>query len=136
MTGLLRKFVALGSAVTVQFAVFVAPFMHVHLDDHVTAHHAGQAMHAHLSEHAEHAVAHHDHDGLEFEAPDNDRAIYPTVFVAIGAVAFEAPAIVAETFQILVPAERPARRPLEVAHGHDPPIIANLSSRAPPSPLS
>jgi hypothetical protein len=87
-------------------------------------------MHAHLSEHASHAVPHHD--GLAFEEPDDDRAIYPPVFVAVGAPSFDIPAVVAEPFQIRVPSERPARQPIEVAHGHDPPLAVSLSPRAPP----
>lgn len=126
---LARKLLAIAAVGAVQWSAFLAPYMHVHLDDHVTAHHAGHAMHAHLSEHRELAT---HHDAPEIEAPDDDRAIYPQVFVAVQSGVTELPAIVEETFDVPVPAERPGQRPLDVAHGHDPPVIANLSSRAPP----
>src|SRR5215510_11225323 len=129
MAMLSRKLIAMAAAGALQWAAFLAPFMHVHLDDHVTAHHAGHAMHAHLSEHAQHAT---HHDGLEIEVPDDDRAIYPQVFVAVEAGSVELPAIVADTFQVPVAAERSAQRPIDVAHGHDPPVIASLPPRAPP----
>jgi hypothetical protein len=134
MTELPRKFLAIVSVVAVQCAALTAPFIHVHLENHVTGHHAGPAMHAHLSEHTGHHALHHD--GLEVEGPDDDRAIYPQIFVAVGAASFDPPALVAESVVLPFPSERPAIRPLTVFHGHDPPGHTRLSPRAPPAFLS
>jgi hypothetical protein len=108
-----------------------APFVHAHPDDHVTDHHEGQAVHAHWSGHAHHAV-----DGPALEAEDHDRAVSVNAFIAVAAASFSVPALTHLAFELPVPIERPAHRRIDVVRSHDPPASRLRSPRAPPFSLS
>ena len=132
---LVRKATALALALAVQTAGLTAPFVHAHPDDHATDHHDAHAVHAHF---AGHQASHHSTapNGLSVETDDNDRAVYVNAFVALAVTSFSIPAAIVTTFELPVPAERAAHRPVDVSHGHDPPAFGSQSPRAPPLFLS
>jgi hypothetical protein len=46
------------------------------------------------------------------------------------------PSVLPVALELPLPAERAARRPVQVVHGHDPPSLTSLVPRAPPLFLS
>jgi hypothetical protein len=130
---IVRKVIAVVLSLAVQGAALSAPLVHAHPDEHPTEHHAGRAIHTHAGGHAHAAVA---HDTPVFTAPDGDRAVFLNVFTAMTAAASPLPAVFCRALSLPVPAERPAMRGVDVAHGHDPPPGRTASPRAPPACLS
>ena len=129
-----RKFVAVALSMAVQLATLSAPLVHVHPDDHATAHHRAHEVHAHLERHPtasraadESAVDHPD---------DDDRAVFVHVFVGVVTAGFDLPGVVPAFLVLPQPGERPSLRALYGVHGHDPPFLRSLSPRAPPAFLS
>jgi hypothetical protein len=128
----LRGLISAAAIVSLQIAAISAPFVHVHEDEHPTAHHAGQAAHAHVAGH----IAIHDDEpeGPHVEDVDTDRATYLAPFVAVGALAADVLAAIAhDVFELHSPVAAYAHRSTELLPGHDPPLAAALRPRAPPS---
>jgi len=125
----IRRVFTFGLAVAVQAGAVYAPFLHAHVDEDAD-HHQPTSVHAHLSGHA---PSHAAHCGIGVDEPDHDRAIYLQVFVAVQPAPFDVPAAAPALFDLTAPAERPAHAAVEVTHGHDPPLVAALDSRPPPS---
>lgn len=130
----MRKVLAVALSLALPAASLSAPFVHAHPDDHATAHHDGHAVHVHLAGH--HSPPHHPATGQTVEDDDHDRAVYVNAFVAVAAAVFSAPEFVVISFDLPVPTEQAAHRPVDVVHSHDPPSLRSLSSRAPPLSLS
>jgi hypothetical protein len=115
-------------ALAVPAAAVRAPFLHAHPDEHATDHHAAPAVHAHFSSHGHTTRT----SGPAIGDADHDRAVRLQLFVAVAAAAFALAATPSEYFVLPVPAITAAHRPVHVVHGHDPPALTSLSSRAPP----
>jgi hypothetical protein len=130
-----RKLIAAALCVAFPAAGLSAPLTHAHPDDHATGHHDAPTVHTHWSAH-EHGHSHRPSATPAFDADDHDRAVFLNAFVAVAATALPAPATPADVFDAIVPAEQPAHRAVDVAHGHDPPLLDSLSPRAPPAFLS
>jgi hypothetical protein len=128
-----RKALAIVLSLAVQGAAIGAPLAHAHPDDHATDHHRGRAVHVHWGGHAH---AHHPTGVPALGADDHDRAVFVNTFVGVAASVLDARAVAHETFELPIPTETTTHRPVEVAHGHDPPWRSSLSSRAPPAFLS
>ena len=115
----------------VQFAALSAPLLHAHPDEHATDHHRAHEVHAHFERHVarlrpagESTVDHPD---------DNDRAVFVGLFVGVAATVVDLPAAAPAPFELAQPSERRSFGALYGFHGHDPPLIRSLSSRAPPA---
>jgi hypothetical protein len=119
--------------VAVPVGAMCAPFLHAHVDDDDHDHPHATSVHAHF---APHPIAHAEHEGINIEERDHDRAFYLQVFVAVQPAVFEIPTIAASSFTLTAPPERPAHIAVEVAHGLDPPLADALDSRPPPLFLS
>jgi hypothetical protein len=129
----MRRVMAVVLAGAVQAYATTAPFIHAHVDDHDTDHHAGPAVHAHLAPH----LKHHESAGLpEIGDDDHDRPVYLQLFVAVGTPLAALTAIHVVTFALPAPAEARAHLPVQTVHGLDPPLVRLLPSRAPPASLS
>jgi hypothetical protein len=128
-----RKALAVALSLAIQVAALSAPFVHAHPDQHATAHHDGSAIHSHWGGHG-HKSDHPDGPGLS--GPDEDRAVFMAAFVAVTAGAARTVAVVESPFVPPTPTELAAHRSVEIAHGHDPPALRSLPSRAPPAFLS
>ena len=126
--------VAAGLIGPVLLAALYAPFVHAHPDDHDTDHHDGPAVHAHFAAHRTpaHALDDHDHDGTAVEADDHDRAVFLQGFVAAPTASVHILPAIVDAVELATPEERASDQPLLVAHGHDPPSVLLLPSRAPP----
>ena len=129
----MRKVLALALSLAVQAAALSAPLVHAHPDGHATEHHGAREIHTHW---AGHSPSHDSSDGPAADAPDHDRAVFLNAFVAVAATSFPIPSVTISVFELPVPRERAPHRVVEIAHGHDPPCLRSLSSRAPPSFLS
>jgi hypothetical protein len=129
-----RTLTALGVAVAMQTAAICAPLVHAHLDDHPTDHHDARGVHAHLGGHA-HAPLGDNHDPA-FQENAGEDAIFLNLFVAVAGLSIDVPVGITPCVSLQVPDETPARLPVLVVHGHDPPFIASVPARAPPSFLS
>jgi hypothetical protein len=127
---IVRKVIAAVLSLGLPVAGLCALFVHAHPDDHATAHHDGQAVHAHVAGHR--APSQHAETGQTLEDDDHDRAVYVSAFVAVAVATFSAPEFVATSLELPVPTERAAHRPVDVVHSHDPPSVHSLTSRAPP----
>lgn len=128
-----RKGFALALSIAVPFAALCAPPVHAHVDDH------GGEIHAHYSPHSSHATT-HDHDGSERARPthveeseNDEQAVFLQLFVAVSAQAFALPAVTPPPLELAPPAEAGLPARFQVVHGHDPPSLTSLPSRAPPS---
>jgi hypothetical protein len=128
-----RKSIAFTLSLAIQVAALSAPLVHAHPDDHATAHHDGNAVHTHW---AGHQHQHPRSDGPAITSPDEDRAIFMSVFVAEPTAATRVVAIAQTRFVLLVPTELTAHSSVDVTHGHDPPALHSLPARAPPALLS
>jgi hypothetical protein len=128
-----RKVLAVALSLAVQAAGLSAPVVHAHPDEHATAHHSGRAVHSHWGGHAH---SQHQSDAPAVGASERDRAVFLDAFVAVAVSAFPAPALMAAMNELPIPAERSAHRTIEITHGHDPPSLRSLSSRAPPALLA
>jgi hypothetical protein len=128
------RLVALGLVITVQVAAITAPFLHAHVDDHPNDHHhRAHEVHAHL---APHAPGHLPSTTTHVDGDEAERPLFLQVFLAVAAHAFDTPYVLSVSFEPPLPAERAARRPVHVVHGHDPPALTSISPRAPPPFLS
>jgi hypothetical protein len=125
----IRRLTAAALVVLVQLGVTTAPLVHVHVGEEAS-HHAAEAAHAHLGG----AVG--GAGNARLDHPDGGLAIAPQMFVAVAVDPFDAPALTAPAFTLLVPPEAAAGRTPHVTHGHDPPSHRLLPSRAPPAFLS
>jgi len=135
---LLRRGLATVLAVAVQVSAVTAPMAHVHLDDHETAHHHAREMHTHLSSHGASATRPVDPHVASLTDDDGDeRVLSVSGFVATGVDAFPGAVAIPVEIAIVIPDEETVSRVPVVAHGHDPPGLSVLPSRAPPlSPTS
>lgn len=125
-----RKAVAIVLSLAVQGAAVGAPLAHAHPDDHATDHHHGRAVHMHWGGHAH---PHRPAGVPVLDDDDHDRAVFVNTFISVAPSALPAGAVAHPTFELSIPAETIVRRPVRVAHGHDPPYRGSLPSRAPPA---
>lgn len=107
-----------------------APLVHAHVDGHDADHHPAHEIHAHFSDHSTRSTA---AGGPRLQEDETGRPVYLQLFVAVAHACFDIPAAVATSWELGAPAESPARHSLHVAHGHDPPFLRSLQSRAPPA---
>lgn len=129
MTEVTRTLTAVGLAVAIPLGALCAPLVHAHVDDHDADHHRTRTIHAHLSHHSSHSTA----AGSRVHEDEADRAVSLQLFVAVAPASFDVPAAVVTSWDLGTPAESPARHSLRVVHGHDPPFLTSLPSRAPPA---
>lgn len=129
-----RRAIALGLTAAVQAAALGAPLVHAHVDGHAGDHHGANVLHAHVSGHA--SPHRHASDGDTIAGGGTERTVFLQHFVAETVASFGAPGLPAASFELVTPDETPARRGLQVAHGHDPPPTTRPPARAPPSRLS
>ena len=107
-----------------------APLVHAHLDELDTDHHRAHEIHAHFAGHSSLPTF---PGGARLDDHEAERAVYLQVFVAVAQASFDVPAAVVTTWQLDTPAEAPACHSLRIVHGHDPPFVGSLASRAPPA---
>lgn len=125
----IRTLTAVGLSVAIPLGALSAPFVHAHLDELDTDHHRAHEIHAHFSGHSSLPTF---PDGAILDDHEAERAVYLQVFVAVAQASFDVPAAVVTTWQLGTPAEAPARHSLRIVHGHDPPFVGSVASRAPP----
>jgi hypothetical protein len=124
-----RKAIAFTLSLALQVTALSAPLVHAHPDHEATHHHEGRTVHTHWAGHSSSPSP----LGPSFQAIDDDRAVFLSVFVAEAASPVPAVALVPEPFGLPVPLERGAHPNVAVTHGHDPPSLGSLSPRAPPA---
>jgi hypothetical protein len=129
----LVAFVACASVVAAGLA---APMMHVHDDDHVTAHHHGRVIHSHRRPHA--TVARHAAHGSTLESGGDTLETGRPIDLFQMVVGWSAPpaGLPSAIASPPPPAIRTVTVQLLVQHSHDPPLGKTRPSRAPPSFLS
>ncbi len=139
---MLRKGFALALSFAVPLAALCAPPAHAHVDDHATEHHDESAVHAHYSPHSSHTPA-HDHAESDRtrstrvgEHDEDPPAVFLQLFVAVPAQTFVLAAVVPPVLTLTPPVDAGFPPQFRVVHGHDPPFLKSLPSRAPPSFLS
>jgi hypothetical protein len=125
-----RTLIAVVVSFAIQSAAFTAPLVHEHPDDHASDHHHGRVTHAHWSGH-QHASRPADSPAIQ--ADDHDRAVFLNAFVAVGASPLPRHAMVFETFEPAMPADRLVCRGIDIVRSHDPPLVLPTPSRAPPA---
>ena len=125
----IRAVVATSLTLALQLAAIWAPLVHLHPDDHAD-HHGAPPIHAHFSGHAGTAVP---SGQAELAQDDDERAVFLQLFVAVAATTFPAIAAPASLFTVVPAIETSAHPPVDVVHGHDPPFMRSLPSRAPPA---
>ncbi|MBI4263661.1 MAG: hypothetical protein HY657_04755 [Acidobacteria bacterium] len=134
---MLRKLIAIGLSAALQAAAVGAPLVHAHPDDHATEHHGVSVVHAHVAGHARLAHSRQSHPAHRSLADaDHEQAFYLPLFVAVAPPLVPFVAAIVTSVDLPVPAESVAHRSVRVVHGHDPPTIGSLPSRAPPSKLA
>ncbi len=138
----IRTLTAVGLSVTIPLGALSAPLVHAHLDELDTDHHRAHEIHAHVAGHSSlptalpttlPTVLPTTTDGLRLDDHDAERAVSLQLFVAVAQASFDVPAAVVASSQLGTPAEAPARHSLRIVHGHDPPFVGSLASRAPPA---
>jgi hypothetical protein len=118
-------------------AALLGLVLHAHPDDHNTDHHAAHVIHAHFGGHEQgHHEARRDGHPVYDDADDHDRAVYFESFVGEATASFVIAAAVPLEIDIPTPEVQAAQPPVQVVHGHDPPLCSQLAPRAPPSFLS
>ena len=130
MTKVTRTLTAVGLSVAIPLGALCAPLVHAHPDDVDTDHHRAHEVHAHFTGHSTLSTF---PDGARFDDHEGERAVYLQLFVAVPQASFDTPAAAVTCFDLGAPAESPARHSLRVVHGHDPPTLTSLPSRAPPA---
>lgn len=126
-----RRIVAGTLAVAVPVAVVLGLFVHAHPDDHHGDHHEAGAIHAHFAGHS-HSAPHRDETGPGISDDAHDRPIYLRAYLVDAVVTMHLHAVVSRALVVPTPPVRPAQPPLQVVHGHDPPVVPFCPSRAPP----
>jgi len=129
-----RSIIAAVLCVAFEASALTMPFIHAHVDDHATAHHAAHAVHSHFATHATHHV--HSTGPVIDDDDDDDQAVYLQLFVAVSAQPAPVGGTALTVFELPKPAERPVYSSVVVVHGHDPPLSRSLAPRAPPLFLS
>lgn len=134
-----RKFVAGLLMAALPAAALVGLVLHVHPDEHDSAHHPAQAVHAHFGGHghghAGHAVRHDGRPEID-DVDHHERAVYFETFVGETTASIVIAAAVPAGIDLPAPAVQAAQPPVQVVHGHDPPSRSRLAPRAPPPFLS
>jgi hypothetical protein len=125
-----RRALAIVLGLALQAAALSAPLTHAHPDNAATGHHRERTVHTHW---AGHSRAHGTSGGPIIDADDHGRAVFLGAFVAVASAQLHAVGLSLSPFVLPVPVERAAHPSVEVTHGHDPPIVSNVSSRAPPT---
>ena len=134
MNSVIRTLTAVGLSVTIPLGALSAPLVHAHLDELDTDHHRAHEIHAHVTGHSSLPTAlPTTTEGLRLDDHDAERAVSLQLFVAVAQTSFDVPAAVVASSQLGTPAEAPARHSLRIVHGHDPPFVGSLTSRAPPA---
>ncbi len=134
----IRTLSAVGLSVAIPLGALNAPLVHAHLDGLDTDHHRAHEIHAHVAGHSSPPTVlpttlPTTTDGLRLGDHDAERAVSLQLFVAVAQASFDVPAAVVASSQLGTPAEAPARNSLRIVHGHDPPFVGSLTSRAPPA---
>ena len=129
----IRTLTAVGLSVAIPLGALSAPFVHAHLDELDTDHHRAHEIHAHVTGHSSLPMS---TDGPRLDDHEAARVVSLQLFVAVAQASFDVPAAVVTTWQLGTPAEAPARHSLRIVHGHDPPFVGSVASRAPPAFLS
>jgi hypothetical protein len=126
-------------AAALPLAALCAPLVHAHIDDHHADHHDNHhdapVVHSHFSGHSDAAPPVHP-DEARLGTHDDQLAISLQVFVAVGAASLHLPVAPPISVLLAAPVETAAHVPVDVVHGHDPPLRLSLPSRAPPAFLS
>ena len=138
MNSVIRTLTAVGLSVTIPLGALSAPLVHAHLDELDTDHHRAHEIHAHVTGHSSLPTAlptalPATTAGPHLDDHDAERAVSLQLFVAVAQTSFDVPAAVVASSQLGTPAEAPARHSLRIVHGHDPPFVGSLTSRAPPA---
>ena len=137
MTAVIRTLTSVGLSVAIPLGALCAPLVHAHVDDHDGDHHRAHEIHAHVSDHVtSDRPTHPAAAASRVDEDETGRAVYLQLFVAVAYASFDVPAAAATSWDLAAPAESPARQSLRVVHGHDPPFLRSLASRAPPAFLS
>ena len=129
MTRVIRAFTAAALSVAIPLGALCAPLVHAHVADGDGDHHGATRIHAHVTGHSPLPVV---PGAARIDDHDGDRAVYLQLFVAVAQASLDVPAAVVPSWDLATPAESPARRSLHVVHGHDPPFLTSVPSRAPP----
>ena len=141
-----RRLLALSLSAALPVGAICAPLLHAHADDHHDIHHLGIRIHAHLGGHGpkKHADD-HSHEGLNRHASPGGSAFEDDsgleqvtsvqLFVASQTDTVKAARPEPLGVALLIPSESVLHLSLRVSHGHDPPFVSRLSSRAPPVTL-
>jgi hypothetical protein len=128
-----RRTLAIVLGLTLQAAALNAPLTHAHPDNPgngVAGHHSERTVHTHW---AGHRRSHGTSEGPLIDADDHDRAVFFGAFIAVAPTQLPADGLIFSPFALLVPVERAAHPSVDVTHGHDPPHVGHLPSRAPPA---
>ena len=138
MNSVIRRLTAVGLSVAIPLGALSAPLVHAHLDELDTDHHRAHEIHAHVTGHSSLPTAlpttlPTTTAGPHLDDHDAERAVSLQLFVAVAQTSFDVPAAVVASSQLGTPAEAPARHSLRIVHGHDPPFVGSLTSRAPPA---
>ncbi len=134
MKSVIRTLTAVWLSVAIPLGALSAPLVHAHLDELDTDHHRAHEIHAHVTGHASlPTTLPTTTAGPRLDDHDAERAVSLQLFVAVAQASFDVPAAVVASSQLATPAEAPARHSLRIVHGHDPPFISSLGSRAPPA---
>lgn len=125
---------AVGLVLAVPLGAISAPFVHVHLRGSGADHHHARQIHAHIDGHAPFHVAREGvgHNGPAVGDHERERGITLQWFVAVSQALFDVPPALVTSVALEVPAESAGHYPVRVVHGHDPPFVSSLGSRAPP----
>jgi hypothetical protein len=126
----IRTLTAVGLSVAIPLAALSTPLVHAHLDELDTDHHRAHEIHAHVAGHASLPTP---HGGAALDDHEAERAVSLQLFVAVAQASFDVPVAITAVWQLGAPAEAAAHDPLRIVHGHDPPFIGSLGSRAPPA---
>ena len=127
---MIRTLTAVGLSVAIPLGALSAPLVHAHPDQHDSDHHRAHEIHAHVSGHASLPTF---PDGARLDDHEAERAVSLQLFVAVAQTSFDVPPAAITTWKLGTPAETPAPYSLLIVHGHDPPFIGSLGSRAPPA---
>ena len=126
----IRTLTAVGLSLAIPLGALSAPLVHAHPDEFDTDHHRAHEIHAHFTGHSPLPTV---PDGARLDDHEAERAISLQVFVAVAQASFDGLAAALPSLQLGTPAEAPAHHSLRIVHGHDPPCISSLGSRAPPA---
>lgn len=130
-----RALTAVGLSLAIPLGALSAPLLHAHAPQLGADHHDSPEIHAHWGGQT-HGHGPRDRvvpEGVERDDHESERAVSLQWFVAVPQASFDVPQGVVTSVDVEVPSESAAHDPLRVVHGHDPPFLPSLGSRAPPA---